>query len=132
MTQTGVITRLLDKGMAEVSVERITACSHCSGCGECVYGKNIVVAAENAIFAQPGERVVLESKTSVIMKATLLIYMLPVVMLFLGYGAGAALRLDQQWCIVSSAVGFGLGALIATFLGRRFQKIDYRIIGYKR
>ena len=132
MTQNGVITKLLDKGMAEVAVERVTACGHCSGCGECIYGKRIVVEAENAIFAQPGERVVLESKTAVIMKVTLLIYMLPVALLFAGYAVGAIMGLDQQWCVVSSVIGFGLGALAATYLGRRFQKIDYRIVGYKR
>ena len=31
MTQTGVVTKLLDKGLAEVAVERVTACGHCSG-----------------------------------------------------------------------------------------------------
>ena len=132
MTQNGVITKLLDKGMAEVAVERMTACNHCSGCGECIYGQRIVVAAENTIFAQPGERVVLESKTSVIMQVTLLIYMLPVALLFLGYAVGALAHLDQQWCIVSSGIGFGLGAVAATLLGKRFKKIDYRITGYSR
>lgn len=132
MTQNGVITKLLDKGMAEVAVERMTACGHCSGCGECIYGKRIVVEAENAIFAQIGERVVLESKTSVIMQVTLLIYMLPVAFLFLGYAVGAMLHLDQEWCIVSSGIGFALGLGAATLLGRRFKKIDYRITGYKR
>ena len=52
MTQTGVVTKLLDKGKAEVAVERVTACGHCSGCGECIYGKRITVAAEK--FHCPG------------------------------------------------------------------------------
>ena len=132
MTQTGIVTKLLDKGLAEVAVERVTACGHCSGCGECIYGKQITVAAENKIYAKPGERVVLESSTSVIMRVTLLIYMVPVVMLFLGYAVGAAMHLDQEGCIVSSVIGLGLGVLIATAVGKRFQKIDYRITGYRR
>lgn len=132
MTQNGVVTKLLDKGMAEVAVERATACHHCSGCGECIYGKQIVVQAENAIFAKPGERVVLESHTGTIMKATLLIYMVPVVLLFLGYAVGAMLHLDQQMCVVTSAVGVAIGAMIATLLGQRFKKIDFRITGYSR
>ena len=132
MTQTGIVTKLLDKGMAEVAVERVTACGHCSGCGECVYGKQIYVTAENKIFAKPGERVVLESETRVIMKVTLLIYMLPVAALFLGYAVGAALHLDQEWCIVSSVIGLGIGALLTTLLGRRFSTISYCIKSYKR
>ena len=70
MTQTGIVKKILDKGMADVAVERVTACSHCSGCGECIYGKEIHVEAENKIFAQPGERVVLESKTTTILGVT--------------------------------------------------------------
>lgn len=133
MTQTGIVRKLLDKGMAQVEVERVTACQHCSGCGECIYGKQILVEAANKIFAQPGERVVLESATKTILQVTLLIYMLPVVLLFLGYAVGALLlHLAQEGCIISSAVGFAIGALSAVWLGNRFEKIDYTITSYKR
>lgn len=132
MTQTGIVKRLLDKGMAEVSVERVTACSHCSGCGECIYGREILVEAQNRIYAQPGERVVLESETRTILQVTLLIYMLPVAGLFLGYGIGALLGLDQEKCIIASALGLAAGAGLSTLLGKRFRKIDYSITGYKR
>ena len=130
MTQTGIVTKLLDKGFAEVAVERITACGHCAGCGECIYGKKITVEAQNKIYAKPGERVVLESETKTIMKITLLIYMLPVAMLFAGYAVGAALGLGQEPCIVASIIGMGVGALTATYLGRRFKKVDYSITSY--
>lgn len=132
MTQTGIVTKLLDHGEAEVSVERITACSHCSGCGECIYGKEIHVSAENKIFAQVGERVVLESRTTTILGVTLLIYMLPVGMLFAGYALGAALGLAQQHCVIASALGVALGAALSTALGKRYKKIDYTITAYKR
>ena len=132
MTQTGIVKRLLDKGMAEVSVERVTACAHCSGCGECIYGREILVQADNRIYAQPGERVVLESKTTTILAVTLLIYMLPVAMLFAGYAIAAAIGLDQEKCIIGSALGIAAGAAAATGLGKRFKKIDYFITGYKR
>ncbi len=132
MTQTGIVKRLLDKGMAEVSVERITACAHCAGCGECIYGKEILVEAQNKIFAQPGERVVLESETRTILQVTLLIYMLPVAGLFLGYGVGALLGLDQEKCVITSALGLAAGAGLSVLLGKRFRKIDYAITGYKR
>lgn len=132
MKQTGVVTKLLDNGLAEVAVERGTACGHCTGCGECVYGKRILVPAENQIFAKPGENVVIESETGVIMETALLIYMVPVVMLFLGYGLGALLHLSQGRCIALSLAVCVLGIGIVTLLGRRHKKIDYRITGYKR
>ena len=132
MTQTGVVTKLLDKGFAQVAVERVTACHHCSGCGECVYGKQIYVEAQNKIYAKPGERVVLESATKTIMQVTLLIYMLPLALLFIGYAVGALMHVDQQTCVITSAVGFAIGAMIAVELGKRFKKIDYTITAYKR
>ena len=132
MTQTGIVKKLLDNGLADVAVERVTACSHCSGCGECIYGKEIHVEAENKIFAQPGERVILESKTTTILGVTLLVYMLPVAMLFIGYAIGAALGLDQEKCIIASALGIAAGAAGSTLLGKRYKKIDYFITAYKR
>ena len=133
MTQTGVVKRLLGNGQAEVAVERGTACGgHCSGCGECVYGKQILVPAENKIYAKPGEVVVIESETGVIMETALLVYMIPVVMLFLGYGLGALLGLGQGKCVALSLGMCVCGAVIVTLLGRRHKKIDYQITGYKR
>ena len=133
MKQTGVVTRLLDNGLAEVAVERGTACGgHCSGCGECVYSKHILVPAENKIYAKPGENVVIESETGVIMQTALLIYMVPVVMLFLGYGLGALLRQGQGRCIAISLLFCAAGVGLVALLGRRHKKIDYQITGYKR
>lgn len=133
MKQNGVVTKLLDNGLAEVAVERGTACGgHCSGCGECVYGKRILVPAENKIFAKPGESVVIESETGVIMQTALLIYMVPVVLLFLGYGLGALLGQSQGRCIAMSLLACALGVGIVTLVGRRHKKIDYQITGYQR
>ena len=123
MTQNGVVTKLLDQGMAEVAVERGTACGHCTGCGECVYGKRILVAAKNKIFAKPGDKVTLETETGVIVQ---------VAMLFLGYAIGALMKLGQGQCIVVSLVSCAVGAAIVTIVGRRHKKIDYEITGYSR
>ena len=130
MTQKGVVTKLLDKGMAEVAVERGTACGHCSGCGECVYAKRILVEAENKIFAKPGDKVTLETETGVIVQAAVLIYMVPVLMMFLGYGLGMLLHLAQGPCIAVSLGVFAVGVAIVTAVGRRHKKIDYAITGY--
>ncbi len=132
MTQNGVVTKLLDQGMAEVAVERGTACGHCTGCGECVYGKRILVAAKNKIFAKPGDKVTLETETGVIVQAAVLVYLIPVAMLFLGYAIGALMKLGQGQCIVVSLVSCAVGAAIVTIVGRRHKKIDYEITGYSR
>lgn len=129
MKQTGTVTKLLDGGLAQVSIERGTACGHCTGCGECVYGKQIFIEAVNKVLAKPGDKVTVESETGVIMQVAVLIYLVPVVMLFLGYGLGALAHLSQGRCILASFVSLLIGIVFITLLGRRHKKIDYTITG---
>ena len=133
MTQNGVVTRLLDRGRAEVSVERGTACGgHCDGCETCVYATRLIIDAENPVYARPGDRVILEGSSGGIMGAALLVYMLPVVLLFAGYAVGAACGLGQGLCAMMSLLGLAVGGGLAVFFGRRKKDIDFRIIGFQR
>ncbi len=133
MTQNGVVTKLLDRGRAEVSVERGTACGgHCDGCETCIYATTLRVEAENAVFAQPGDRVVLESGTKAVMGAAFLVYMLPLALFFLGYAVGALLGLRQGLCVLTSLAGVLLGAGLVVLIGRRKREITFRIVGFQR
>ena len=133
MTQNGVVTKLLDKNRAEVAVERGTACGgHCDGCETCVYAARLVIAAENVVCAQPGDRVVLESGTRGIMGAAFLVYMLPLALFFAGYAAAAAFGMGQGLCILASLGGVVIGGALAVFFGRRKTEIVFRITGYQR
>lgn len=133
MKQNGVVTRLLDKGRAEVSVERGTACGgHCDGCETCVYASRLLVNAENTVFAGPGDRVILESEAKSIMGAAMLVYMLPVLLFFAGYAVGAVCGLGQGLCILTSLAGLLLGTGISVMAGRRRKEIVFRIVGFQR
>lgn len=133
MTQNGVVTKLLDKGRAEVSVERGTACGgHCDGCETCVYATRLLIHAENAVYAAPGDRVILESESRSIMGAALLVYMLPVILFFAGYAVGALCGLGQGACVLTSLAGLAIGGALAVFFGRRKKEIAFRIIGFQR
>lgn len=133
MKQNGVVTKLLDKGRAEVSVERGTACGgHCDGCETCVYASRLLVKAENTVYAGPGDRVILESEAKSIMGAALLVYMLPILLFFAGYAIGAACGLGQGLCILTSLGGLLLGAGAAVIAGRRKKEIVFRIVGFQR
>lgn len=133
MTQNGVVTKLLDRGRAEVAVERGTACGgHCDGCETCIYATRLTVEADNTVYARPGDRVILESETKSVMGAAALIYLVPVALFFAGYGVGAALGLGQGACVLTSAAGTAAGALAAVLLGRRRKQIVFRITGYCR
>ena len=133
MKQNGVVTKLLDKGRAEVAVERGTACGgHCDGCETCIYATKLLVSAENAVYAQPGDQVVLESGTKAIMGAALLIYMLPLALLFAGYAVGAGCGLSQGLCAVSGIASAAFGGILAVLIGRRRREVVFRITGFSR
>ena len=133
MTQNGVVTKLLDNGRAEVSVERGTACGgHCEGCETCIYASTLRISAENAVSARPGDRVILESETRSVMGAALLVYLLPVLLFFAGYAAGAVFGFGQGLCVVTSLVGALLGGALAVLIGRRRKEIAFRITGFQR
>lgn len=134
MTQNGVVTKILNNGKAEVSVERGTACGgHCSGgCEACVYANRILIQAENLVYAAVGDRVILESRTSSIMGATMLIYMLPLLFFFVALIATSVSGLGQGMCAVISLIGALLGGVFAVVIGRRKKEIVFRITGYER
>lgn len=133
MTQNGVVTKLLEGGRAEVSVERGTACGgHCDGCETCIYDTTLRVSAVNDVRARLGDRVILESGTGSVMGAAMLVYLVPVLLFFVGYGIGAAAGLTQGLCILSSLLGLAVGAALVVLLGRRHKEIVFRIVGFQR
>ena len=92
MTNEGIVTKLLPNDMAEVAVVRQTACGgSCSSCEGCMYEREMKTAAKNLVNARPGQRVVIESRTSVIFNAALLVYVMPLVLFIAAYAIAAAL-----------------------------------------
>ena len=113
MTQDAVVTKLVSRHVAEVEVERGTACgSNCGNCESCVFQNELKVTADNRIGARPGQKVVIESKTSDVLGAAVLLYMVPFVLLFLGYAIGSALGWAEGGCVL---IGFGFFALGVAF-----------------
>ncbi len=89
MKQIATVEKVLRDGRVEISVARQSACAHdcheCAGCGGTVAPVRAV--ADNPIGAQTGQKVVVESATRQILGVLLLVYMLPVVLFFVGYFA---------------------------------------------
>ena len=113
MTQDAVVTRTFHNSLAEVAVKRSTACgSNCGNCESCVFQNELKVTADNRIGARPGQKVVIESKTSDVLGAAALLYLVPFVLLFLGYAIGNALGWAEGGCVL---IGFGFFALGVAF-----------------
>lgn len=131
MTQEGIVTRLLSDNMAEVAVTRMTACGgNCGSCESCMLQSEIKTLARNHVEAQPGQRVLIESRSSAVFGAIFLVYVMPLICFLVGYGAAYLAGLREGLCILCSFIGLAVGALILVLTQRRRKKnaISYDII----
>ena len=125
MTQDAIVTKLLPGGMAEVAVTRGTACGgNCGNCESCMFQSELKVAASNPLGAKPGQKVVIESKSSKIYKATLLVYIFPMLLLVLGYAIAALAGAGEGLSILASFLGLALGGAIIVLSQRKIKKKD--------
>lgn len=132
MTQIATIEKLLDADHAEIAVARKSACGHdceeCAGCG--VSGASVYARASNPIGARPGQKVVVESSTRNMMGIILLVYMVPVVLFFLGYFLSAPF-FPPAGRYVIAAIAFVLGMVPAVIYDRRLRRrggLDFTIV----
>ena len=87
MEQLVRVRETYDNGTAQVIHIRESACSgdchKCSGCGAAK--EAILLTADNPIGARAGDLVNLRSETAPVLKAALVLYMLPLVLFIAGY-----------------------------------------------
>ncbi len=122
MTQDAVVTRLLPNNMAEVAVARTTACGgSCGSCESCIFQGEIKTLARNRIGAKPGQRVVIESRSSKIFGAAALVYIMPIVLFILGYALASLAGAAEGVCVAVSFAALLLSALIL-ILSQRMKK----------
>lgn len=135
MTQDAVVTRCLAGDLAEVVVTRATACgSNCASCEACVFQNELKTPARNLIGARPGQRVVIESRSSAVYGAIALTYLLPVLLALAGALGGYALGAGQGACAALCFLGFALGGLILVLsqrLGKKKDPITFDIVSLR-
>lgn len=133
MTQDAIVYKCLPNGMAEVVVTRTTACgSNCGNCESCIFQSELKTLAKNSIDARPGQKVIIESKSSRIYKAAMLVYILPMLLMVLGYALGAALSTGEGLGIALGFAGLIAGAALIVLSERRKNKepITFEIIEF--
>ena len=119
MTQEAVVTRIIDSRNAEVCVTRISACGgNCGGCETCMLSTEVKVVASNLPGAAPGQRVVIESSSSGIMKAWILVYIMPVLLFVAGYLIAYGFNLSEMACIGVSFLSLIVSAVILVLVYR--------------
>lgn len=125
MTQDAIVTKVFGDGMAEVVVTRSTACgNNCGNCESCIFQNELKTRARNLVGARPGQKVIIESQSSKIYKATLLVYILPILLVVAGYIIAAAAGAGEGICILASFPGLAAGGAIIVLSQKRKKDKD--------
>ena len=132
MEQLVRVKRAFPDGTAEVLLVRESACSgdchKCSGCGAAK--ETMIFTAKNTIGARSGDIVKVESATGPVMKAAIVLYVIPLVLFFLGYYLGT---LPGNFGALGGCLGFVLGIVLVVVYDRKVVKksnLGYTITAY--
>jgi sigma-E factor negative regulatory protein RseC len=90
MQEQGIVIESIG-GRAQVRIERTESCEGCHGCLYQDSGHFMVADVVDKVGTAPGDRVRIETEAASPMTASLLVFGVPLVLLFAGYAAGAAL-----------------------------------------
>jgi sigma-E factor negative regulatory protein RseC len=135
LTQNAKVLKLLDHQKALVVVERMSACgencAHCaSGCSS--KNKSTVIAANN-ISAHAGDEVIIKTKTSKILTAAFIVYIVPVFLFIIAYMVTDSLNLSSRSSILISIAAFmlgGAGAFAYNKYQSKKQGIEFEISSF--
>ncbi|MDO9064049.1 MAG: SoxR reducing system RseC family protein [Sulfuricella sp.] len=126
MIETEAVVVKIEQAVAYVQAERKSSCGGCSesSCGTSVLAnffgqKTPLYRASNEAGAKVGDRVVVGMNESALFKGTLLLYLFPLLLLFVGAVAGSALAVTADVKDGYSIAGAFIG-LVAGFLGLKF------------
>lgn len=125
MVQTAIVKRITFPGVAEVSLMRQLecglSCKSCEGCPQKPKDE-IFALAENAVDAQVGDVVEVESNAGSTIGIAVLVYLVPCIFLVLGYLLGAWLGLDEGLCVLLAFAGLIAGFAPALLLNKAIIK----------
>lgn len=120
MEQLVRVRALNPDGTATVIHVRESACSgdchKCSGCGAAK--ESILLKANNPVGAKVGDAVTLESASAPVLKAAAVLYVLPLLLFFLGYPLGAWLGNGT----LGGCLAFCLGIAFVVLYDRKISK----------
>lgn len=115
----GIIVNLID-GKAIVKAQRTGMCGDCSASKSCyTEDKNdMMIEAKNPINAKVGQRVKMVLASGSIMRASIIVYLVPLISLFIGAltGKWVAIRLNYSIDQEIFEAALGIIFLVASFL----------------
>jgi len=108
-TEKGIVVKTVHD-TAWVRTLSDSACDGCPSCGSCsAQRQDAEVEVVNTVGAKVGDRILVDLKTSALLKATFLLYVFPILGLTAGaiIGNASALRFGLDPSAASALVGFG-------------------------
>lgn len=119
MEQIGEVV-FVEGDMARIRVKRHDVCSKCGGCGAALLGKGEnFIDAKNAVNAKVGHIVRISSDTGKVLKASFMVYMIPMLFLLAGLWLGQAL---------AASLGIWREDLAGFVLGVVFMLASYGLV----
>jgi sigma-E factor negative regulatory protein RseC len=108
-TEQGLVIET-SNGIAKIKVGRH---NDCKNCGACAGNDSIIISADNKIGAKPGQRVSFEVRETNVLSAAFIVFILPLIALFIGVMLGGFLG---QYIGVNVRMFQIIGGIIALVL----------------
>lgn len=122
MAQTGTVESVKEKNVY-VKVIREEACAHCKMCTTGINeGKECVIEAVNKCGAKVGDIVEIDVQNSYFLRATAIMYGIPLIALVIGIGVSLG---------ILQSTGVKNAELMSAFIGLIFTGITYIIINQR-
>ena len=121
MEQQAQVIRIVSETVARVAVKRKSACSgDCHTCHGCPHPDEIVmVDADNFVGARKGDEVIVSSDTNRVLKLAAMLYLMPLVLFFLGYFVMPGGETPRM---IAGGAAFVVGIIICMFVSRSMKK----------
>ena len=128
MEQQGYIIEIIDEQTAKLRMQRHSACASCGKCATTSEKKDIIVEVDNKLGAKVGDRVVVNMESVNVLKATVIVYAIPLIWLMIGtiatYFIIQSVGITNNLEIVSGIVGLIL--MMAAFFVIKTKDKKYR------
>jgi len=107
----------------KVRLNRHSACKNCGACKLADDDSDVVITVENYVKADVGDEIEIDIDSQGIVLASIIMYLIPLISLFIGFGLGMflsdnVLELSSNKELFSAAMGIGF--MIASLFGIRY------------
>jgi len=113
MTETGIVIKL-NKNFAVVRVERKSMCNSCKMCAIGPKAPHIDIKLKNEVFAKLNDKVEISIADGIVMKSSLIVYVVPLFFAFIGLLVGLLLTSEIMQLVLF--LGFLTFGFLCVFL----------------